>query len=69
VKTLIIVGTLNGLILPISLGVMLIASRRPRIVGSYRHPLWLLAAGTVVAVSMAAMGGWSIWKTFPLLFR
>ena len=65
----IIVGTVNGLILPISLGVMLVASRRPKIVGSYRHPLWLLAAGAVVAASMAVMGGWSIWKTIPLIFK
>ncbi|MFL5615069.1 MAG: NRAMP family divalent metal transporter [Gemmatimonadaceae bacterium] len=69
VTTLIIVGTLNGLILPISLGVMLIASRRRKIVGSYRHPVWLLAAGAFVAVSMAAMGGWSIWNTIQLFFR
>jgi Mn2+/Fe2+ NRAMP family transporter len=69
VKTLIIVGALNGLILPISLGVMLVASRHPSIVGSYRHALWLTAAGVVVTVSMAAMGVWSIWKQIPLLFR
>jgi Mn2+/Fe2+ NRAMP family transporter len=69
VKTLIVVGALNGLILPISLGVMLVASRHPSIVGSYRHSLWLTTAGVVVTVSMAAMGAWSIWKQIPLLFR
>jgi Mn2+/Fe2+ NRAMP family transporter len=57
------------LILPISLGVMLIASRRRKIVGSYRHPAWLLAAGAVVAISMAAMGGWSIWNTVQVFFK
>lgn len=69
VKTLIFVGALNGLILPISLGVMLVASRSRKIVGSYRHPLWLIAAGSVVASSMAALGAWSIWTQIPLLFR
>jgi Mn2+/Fe2+ NRAMP family transporter len=69
VRTLIFVGALNGLILPISLGVMLVASRHPRIVGSYRHARWLTAAGIVVTLSMAAMGLWSIWKQIPLLFR
>jgi Mn2+/Fe2+ NRAMP family transporter len=69
VKTLILVGALNGLILPISLGVMLVASRSRKIVGDYRHSLWLVAAGSVVAFSMAAMGAWSIWTQIPLLFR
>jgi len=69
VRTLIFVGALNGLILPISLGVMLVASRHPSIVGSYRHSRWLTAAGVVVTLSMAGMGLWSIWKQIPLLFR
>jgi Mn2+/Fe2+ NRAMP family transporter len=57
VRTLILVGALNGLILPISLGVMLVAANRPSIVGSYRHPRWLTVCGWVVAAAMAAMGG------------
>ena len=69
VKTLIFVGALNGLILPISLGVMLVASRHRAIVGSYLHPRWLTAAGVVVTVSMATMGIWSIWTQIPLIFR
>ncbi len=69
VRTLIIVGALNGLILPISLGVMLVAARTRRIVGTYRHPLWLTIAGGVVAASMAAMGIWSLVTQLPLLFR
>lgn len=60
VKTLILVGALNGLILPISLGVMLVAARRRSIVGDYRHPVWLSAAGWIVAVAMAAMGAWTM---------
>lgn len=60
VRTLILVGALNGLILPISLGVMLVAARRRSIVGDYRHPPWLSAAGWVVAVAMAAMGAWTL---------
>ena len=35
---------------------MLIAAYRVRIVGEYRHPVWLAAAGVVVAVAMAALG-------------
>jgi Mn2+/Fe2+ NRAMP family transporter len=69
VRILIVVGALNGLILPVSLGVMLIAAHRRSIVGAYRHPAWLAAAGTVVAASMAAMGIWSLWTQIPLLFK
>lgn len=60
VTVLIVVGALNGLVLPISLGLMLVAAHRRNIVGDYRHPVLLTAAGVVVAVSMAAMGGWVI---------
>jgi Mn2+/Fe2+ NRAMP family transporter len=69
VRTLIVVGALNGLILPISLGVMLVASRHRRIVGDYRHPIWLTGAGIVVASSMAAMGAWTLWTQLPQLFK
>ena len=41
VKTLIVVGTLNGLILPITLLVMIIAAHKKSIVGDYKHPLWM----------------------------
>ncbi|MCP6565551.1 hypothetical protein NL503_29705, partial [Klebsiella pneumoniae] len=36
VKLLIIAGALNGLILPITLGVILIASKKKSIVGDYK---------------------------------
>lgn len=69
VRTLIVVGALNGLILPVSLGVMLVAAYRRSIVGAYRHPAWLASAGVVVAASMAAMGLRTLWTEIPLLFR
>jgi len=69
VRTLVFVGALNGLILPISLGVMLLASRNRRIVGAYRHSWWLTAAGVIVTVSMASMGVWSLWTQLPTLFK
>ena len=56
VRTLILVGALNGLILPISLGVMLVAANRRSIVGDYRHPRWLTVCGWIVAAAMAVMG-------------
>ncbi|HMC57080.1 MAG TPA: NRAMP family divalent metal transporter [Gemmatimonadaceae bacterium] len=69
VKTLIAVGALNALILPISLGVMLIAARRRDIAGDYRHPAWLLAAGVIVAVAMAAMGAYTVATDLPRVWR
>lgn len=56
VTVLVLVGAINGLILPLSLGAMMIAAYRVRIVGDYRHPVWLTAAGAIVAVAMAALG-------------
>ncbi|MBX6364773.1 MAG: divalent metal cation transporter [Gemmatimonadetes bacterium] len=60
VQVLILVGALNGLILPLSLGAMLLAAYRPRIVGEYRNPLWLTAFGGAVAAAMAVLGGWTL---------
>jgi len=52
-QLLIIAGAFNGLILPVSLGVMLLASRNKKIVGDYKHPIWLTVLGCiVVAVSL-----------------
>jgi Mn2+/Fe2+ NRAMP family transporter len=68
VKVLVLVGALNGLILPISLGVMLVASRSPRIVGAYRHPIWLVATGAIVVIAMLALGVWTMVSQVPKLF-
>ncbi len=68
VRTLIVVGALNALILPIGLGVMLVASRRRAIVGEYRHPVILTAFGWVVTVIMAAMGLFTMVREIPRLW-
>jgi Mn2+/Fe2+ NRAMP family transporter len=69
VAVLIAVGALNGLILPISLGAMLVASRRPALLNGYTHPLALTAAGTVVALAMAALGLYTLVTQIPPLLR
>ncbi|NMS88605.1 divalent metal cation transporter [Clostridioides difficile] len=53
---LILAGSLNGLILPITLGIMLIASKRKDIVGDYKHPTWLLIFGVIVVLISAYTG-------------
>ena len=56
-KVLIVVGALNGLILPISLGIILIASRKKSIVGEeYKHPMWLTTLGFIVCCLAAYLG-------------
>jgi Mn2+/Fe2+ NRAMP family transporter len=48
-------GALNGLILPVTLGVVLVAARRRDLMGEYRHPWPLAAAGWLAwAVSLVA---------------
>lgn len=54
---LVLAGALNGLILPITLGVCLIASKKKSIMGEdYKHPTWLLVLGVVVVVVSAYLG-------------
>ncbi len=53
---LVIAGSLNGLILPVTLGIMLIASQKTEIIGSYKHPKWLLILGILVVLITAYLG-------------
>jgi Mn2+/Fe2+ NRAMP family transporter len=55
VRVLIIVGALNGFILPLALGLMLVASQRKSLMGDYKHPSWLLIAGWVVILVLTYM--------------
>jgi Mn2+/Fe2+ NRAMP family transporter len=57
VVLLILAGGLNGLILPVTLGVVLVASRRPALMGAYRHPPALQAAGWLAWLVSLAAGG------------
>lgn len=54
---LVLAGALNGLILPITLGICLIASKKKSIMGTeYKHPTWLLVLGIVVVIISAYLG-------------
>lgn len=56
-KLLVLAGALNGLILPVTLGVCLVASQKKKIMGdTYRHPMWLLISGIVVVLLSAYLG-------------
>ena len=61
---LVLAGALNGIILPVGLGIMLwVAARRSRdLLGGYRYPRWLIAIGVAawlltVYMAVNALGG------------
>lgn len=45
-------GTINGFILPLSLGLMLLAANTKRLSANYKHPLWLSITGWAVVAIM-----------------
>ena len=54
---LVVAGAVNGLILPITLAICLIASQKKSIMGnSYHHPVWLLVLGVIVVILSAYLG-------------
>ncbi|MBC9913046.1 divalent metal cation transporter [Chitinophaga varians] len=54
VKLLITAGALNGLILPVALAVILIATLKKKLMGAYRYPVWMQTIGWCVVLIM----GW-----------
>lgn len=69
VKVLILVGALNGLILPLALSVILVAAYQQRIVGAYRHPLWMTVFGGLVVIAMAYLGVKTLVAEIPKLLQ
>lgn len=69
VLILVLVGSLNGLILPLALGVMLVAAHKTKIVGDYKHPLWMTIFGIVIVIAMAWMGIYTLSNGIPQLFE
>lgn len=55
VKVLILVGTINGFILPIALASILIGAYNKKIVGEYKHPIWMTSLGFLVVLVMGYM--------------
>lgn len=56
VKVLVFVGTLNGFVLPVALAILLVVSRKSRLMGTYKHPLVLQIAGWAVVLILIALG-------------
>lgn len=66
-QLLILAGAVNGLILPVALAVMLIASTQKRLMNGYQHPLWMQLSGWVVVAAMSWMGWLAVIDMWPKL--
>jgi Mn2+/Fe2+ NRAMP family transporter len=55
VKVLVFVGTLNGFVLPIALTILLLISRESRLMGTYKHSVFLQIAGWVMVIMMSGL--------------
>ena len=66
VKLLVLAGSLNGLILPITLAITLIASKKEGIVGKYKHSNILFFLGWIVVLVTAYIGVKSLSKLAEL---
>lgn len=60
VKLLVLAGSINGLILPLSLASILLAAHRRDIIGDYKHPVWMTALGWIMVAFTAWMGWGSL---------
>lgn len=67
VSVLVLAGALNGLILPLALGTLLIAVYKKDVVGSYKHPLWLTISGAFVVVVMGVLSIMTLIEQIGLL--
>lgn len=61
VQLLVWAGTVNGFILPVGLALVLLASRRASVVGSYRHPAWLAVSGWLVVGVMLVFSAMTLY--------
>lgn len=68
VPLLILAGALNGLIPPVSLGIMLILSKRKRTFRDYSHPNWIFILGLICWVFLI-IAGWKTLESISLIFK
>lgn len=55
VKVLVVVGTINGFILPLALASILVGAYNKKVVGEYKHPMWMTVSGVLVVAIMGYM--------------
>ncbi len=69
VTLLVLAGSINGLILPLSLASILMAAHRKDIIGDYKHPVILTALGWIMVVFTAWMGWGALQNLSQLIHR
>lgn len=67
VTLLVLAGAFNGLILPLTLGVTLIAAHKKSVVGDYKHPKWLTVYGALAVLVTLVVGVMSLGDLTQLL--
>ncbi|MFD0954595.1 NRAMP family divalent metal transporter [Virgibacillus natechei] len=68
VTLLVLAGAVNGLILPLTLGSILLAAHNKKIVGDYKHPIWLTVFGAIIVVMTTYLGINTLMSMVPQLF-
>lgn len=63
IKILVAAGAINGLILPISMALILIAVMSKKVLPNYKHPQWLIISGWLVTALVAYMS----WQALAAL--
>lgn len=63
-KVLVVVGAINGFILPISLAILLLAAYKQKIIGNYHHPMILTVTGWIVVAFMTFASVETLLKLF-----
>ncbi|PID67356.1 MAG: hypothetical protein CR959_00505, partial [Fusobacteriales bacterium] len=63
---LVLAGSLNGLILPVTLAITLLASKNKKIIGEYKHSNFLYIAGWIVTFVTAYIGIISLKRLLTL---
>jgi Mn2+/Fe2+ NRAMP family transporter len=67
-ELLVLAGAVNGLILPVALGIILWAAASKKIMGGYKHPLWMQLSGWIVVAVMGWMSIVAIQETMARFF-
>jgi Mn2+/Fe2+ NRAMP family transporter len=55
IKILVVVGALNAFILPLALAIVLLVSQKSKWMGEYKHPMWLVISGWIVAAALLTL--------------
>lgn len=64
VTVLLLAGAVNGFILPVSLGIILLAARQKKIMGTYQHSIILTGIGLVALVATLYLSAATLIKLF-----